>query len=461
VSDYHDLLDAIARVRDSTGDDRAWMAGLSADDIAVVTNPLSSSAAITAALAKIRAAHAGIVTPTSVPGPFPGATSQFEGAAAEAIRTAESALAQQNSLTAQIDLQVVTAVLNAHARHSEGAAELDRLQTEIEAAVATRTDLDTAAGARGFQRYLIDKLRDIRAVVETADLDATSKATLAAALASLYASAAPASAEAEPPTERPPAAPEPHRQITPDTPSPLGSHPPPEAADLPPVSDPTPVDLGLEPPVDSLSAPPVPSAAGLSPMGAGWGGGTPPAGMPFGGSLPTLPAATAPDLPLGPAPDLVQNGTDQPDSGDPSDRAEVAEDNTGAGDDPATVVLPDGQTVIAPNPRLAAVITAAVAGTPIAEAFGAQGITIPAPGTSVSAPLEVAQLSPGDIGLFTDRHALALGDGKALLDNRIQPVSGLPGLGFLGWQHPPEPDTDIPQEPPAPQPPGETVQGEA
>ena len=447
MSDYHDLLDAIARVRDSTGDDRAWMAGLSADDIAVVTNPLSSSAAITAAVAKIRAAHAGMLSPTSVPGPYPGATSQFEGAAAEAIRTAESALAHQNSLTAQIDLQVVTAVLNAHARHSEGAAELDRLQTEIEAAVATRTDLDTAAGARGFQRYLIDKLRDIRTVVETADLDATSKATLAAALASLYASAAPASAEA---------APESHQQITPDTPSPLRSHPLPAVSDLPAVSEPAPVDLGLEPPVDSPPAPPVPSAAGLSPMGAGWGGGTPPAGMPFGGSLPTLPAGTLPDLPLGPAPDLVQQ-----DAEGPPDRAEPAEDTTDAGDDPATVVLPDGQTVIAPNPRLAAVITAAVAGTPIAEAFDAQGITIPAPGTAVSAPLELAQLSPGDIGLFTDRHALALGDGKALLDNQIQPVSGLPGLGFLGWQHPPEPDTDIPQEPPAPQPPGETIQGEA
>jgi hypothetical protein len=456
VSDYHDLLDAIARVRDSTGDDRAWMAGLSADDIAVVTNPLSSSAAITAAVAKIRAAHAGIVSPTSVPGPYPGATSQSEGAAAEAIRTAESALAHQNSLTAQIDLQVVTAVLNAHARHSEGAAELDRLQTEIEAAVATRTDLDTAAGARGFQRYLIDKLRDIRTVVETADLDATSKATLAAALASLYASAAPASGEVAPPTERPSAAPESHRQITPDTPSPLSSHPPPAVSDLPAVSDPAPVDLGLEPPADSPPAPPVPSAAGLSPMGAGWGGGTPPAGMPFGGGLPTLPAAAVPDLPLGPAPDLVQQ-----DAGDSPERAELAEDNTDADDDPSTVVLPDGQTVIAPNPRLAAVITAAVGGTPIAEAFDAQGITIPAPGTSVSAPLEPAQLSPGDIGLFTDRHALALGDGKALLDNRIQPVAGLPGLGFLGWQHPPEPDTDIPQEPPAPQPPGETVPGEA
>ena len=126
-------------------------------------------------------------------------------------------------------------------------------------------------------------------------------------------------------------------------------------------------------------------------------------------------------------PDLVQQ-----DAGDPPDRAERAEDTTDAGDDPAAVVLPDGQTVIAPDPRLAAVITAAVAGTPIAEAFDAQGITIPAPGTVVSAPLEPAQLSPGDIGLFTDRHALALGDGKALLDNRIQPVSRPAGARLSG-----------------------------
>ena len=63
--------------------------------------------------------------------------------------------------------QVIAAVLNAHATHATGRAALDGLQHDIESAVATRTDLDTPAGARAFQRYLIGKLRDIRTVVET------------------------------------------------------------------------------------------------------------------------------------------------------------------------------------------------------------------------------------------------------------------------------------------------------
>ena len=195
MANYQDLLDAVARIRAATGDDGAWMSGLSADDIAAVSSPVSAPAAITAILAKLRAAHADVFAPGAGFGP-PPAPNDPEGTAAEAIRTAETALAQQNSVSAQVDLQVVTAVLNAHAGQAEGADALDSLQNEIEAAVATRTDLDTPAGARGFQRYLIDKLRDIRTVVETADLDSTSKASLAAALASLYASSAAASAEA-------------------------------------------------------------------------------------------------------------------------------------------------------------------------------------------------------------------------------------------------------------------------
>ena len=51
-----------------------------------------------------------------------------------------------------------------------------------------------------------------------------------------------------------------------------------------------------------------------------------------------------------------------------------------------TVVLPGGQTITAPSPELAAVITAAVAGTPDTDAFRLQGITIPAPGSPVSEP---------------------------------------------------------------------------
>jgi hypothetical protein len=170
-----------------------------------------------------------------------------EGAAADAIRAAETALAHQKSLTAQVDLQVVTAVLNAHAAHADGAAALDALQNEIESAVVTRTDLDTPAGARAFQRYLIDKLRDIRTVVETADLDATSKASLAAALASLYASSPSASAL---PAE-PSAGAETHGTDRPLPPEPT----PPQAVPQPrndagapfPTDTGIPVDLGLDP----------------------------------------------------------------------------------------------------------------------------------------------------------------------------------------------------------------------
>jgi hypothetical protein len=83
----------------------------------------------------------------------PTLESDLRGTAAEAIRAAEAALVRQNSVTAQVDLQMVTAVLNAHAARAGGAAALEGLQREIEAAVTTRTDLDTPAGARAFQRY--------------------------------------------------------------------------------------------------------------------------------------------------------------------------------------------------------------------------------------------------------------------------------------------------------------------
>ncbi|EUA93489.1 hypothetical protein I551_0115 [Mycobacterium ulcerans str. Harvey] len=96
------------------------------------------------------------------------------------------ALAHQNSMSSQLDLQVIAAILNAHLTAVDGSEALDELQQETEAAVRTRSDLDTLAGARDFQRFLIGKLRDIREVVATASLDDTSKATLMAAWTSLY-----------------------------------------------------------------------------------------------------------------------------------------------------------------------------------------------------------------------------------------------------------------------------------
>jgi len=105
------------------------------------------------------------------------------------------------------------------------------------------------------------------------------------------------------------------------------------------------------------------------------------------------------------------------------------------------------------------VIAAAVAGTPIQEAFGAQGITIPEPGSAITSPLDPTQVVAGDIGVFTDRHALALGGGKALLDQQIQPLAAVSGPGFIGWQHPPEPVRTTAPEVSAPIPSGPTATG--
>jgi len=451
VADYQDLLDAITRIRQATGDDGAWMAGLSSGDIAAAANPVSSPAVISAVVAKLRAAHTDVFAPGSVSGLWPQAPGQSDGAAAEAIRTAETALAQQNSQTAQLDLQVVTAILNAHTNHGEGVAALDRLQSEIEAAVVTRTDLDTPAGARSFQRYLIDKLRDIRSVVEIADVDSTSKAALAAALASLYASSASADVAEPtdpplPPNELPPAAPAAPAvasgRTEPRTPGPLDSG--------------IPVDLGLDPlppPSDTAAYLPMdypPPPTGMPPPAVapiGWGGGAPGAGMPFGGGLPTLPASSLPGFSTDPALDLPQSDAkdtpaatnDSPDQPLPDDRNGTDQNGTDQnGTDQNDAEIP-GQIGTAPSPQLAAVIAAAVAGTPIPEAFTAQGIAIPEPGSAIAAPLDPTQVVAGDIGVLTDRHALALGGGKALLDQQIQPLDAVSGPGFIGWQHPPEP----------------------
>jgi hypothetical protein len=120
---------------------------------------------------------------------------------------------------------------------------------------------------------------------------------------------------------------------------------------------------------------------------------------------------------------------------------------------PTIATLPNGETLTAATPQLAAAIEAAANGTPIADAFRQEGMTIPPPGTAVSDPVDTSKLAPGDIGMFTDRHALALGDSRALLNGQIQHISTVNGPGFLGWEHPPVP-VSAPEpnrtDPPAP-----------
>jgi hypothetical protein len=167
-----------------------------------------------------------------------------------------------------------------------------------------------------------------------------------------------------------------------------------------------------------------------------------------------MPSATPAGLPSPGALSVPGDGAEPVDDDGLPDMGSPADDDTDpAGDDrdadrddaaakpppdgPVTVTLPDGATTTVADPRLAAAMQAAAQGTPVAEAFRRQGIDIPPPGTPVLSPVDQAQLRPGDIGVLTDRHALSVGNGKALLDGQLHLAANLRGPGFLGWQHPP------------------------
>ena len=481
MASYRDLLDAIARVGAATGRPDAWTEGLDGADVAVACSPLSPPAAVTAVLAKLTAAHPAVFPSTAASNPPPASDPspvKAEGATAEAIRGAESALARQRSDAAHLDLQVLTAVANAHATAADGLARLAELQHQIETAVASRTDLDTPAGARELQRFLIAMIRDIRDVVQNAGLDAASRATLADALAALYEASTP---------ERTSADPDPGQALPEDLPGYLSDDP---SVYDPSAFDTAPALISAAPPLSPALGGAVPPPFAPAMPAPPFGGGVP--GSPFG-TMSTFPAAAplagsgpfggAPSTAGSPWPDLSPAGLsaldfpsrdDFPNDGDlPSRDAPPVDDPQRSADttdgpeesddgnvdahtdppaaDPTPILLPDGQTVLAPTPELASVISAAVEGAPIPTAFSWQGITLPAPGSPVTAPVDPARLVPGDIAVLADRHALALGNGRVLLDKQIQPISSVNGPGFIGWQHPPDPDPiNVPPVLPAP-----------
>jgi hypothetical protein len=459
MSTYDELLATVKVVRDRTGDPNAWQTGLTPTELTAVVTPATRPEQLETILAKIRGQHPDLFDPGAKPTgphrtPGPPQVDREQGAAAEAIAGAEAALAHQNSASSQLDLQVVSAIMNAHLKTVEGADALAALQRETEAAVQTRSDLDTPAGARDFQRFLIGKLRDIRAVVMNASLDDTSKSALMAAWTSLYNSSKSvpgAAGETRPAAVAPVAA-----AISP--PDSVGAAGDPFLDSLL-AGDPGLLEGDSGPgPTESAPAPAMPAALpsvpnlGLGPMpgpGSMGGWGTP-NGLGFPGrqeGSDADPALTGLDDEAVDT-DPADRESDDPDKREDTDES-AAESPPGG---PTTVTLPDGETVTAVSPQLAAAIEAAVGGASIPDAFHEQGITIPAPGSSVADPVDPAQVVPGDLGIFTDRHALALGHSKALLDGQIQHIATVTGPSFLGWEHPPTATTTAPARTDAPTP---------
>ena len=285
-----DLLAAVKYVRDRTGDPNAWQTGLTPNEVFAVVNPTTRPEQLDAIVSKIRQQHSDLFgpapgampgdprVPARPPGAPPASPEPQQGEAAKAIADAEVALAHQNSASSQLDMQVISAILNAHLKTVEGSEALNKLQQETEAAVRTRSDLDTPAGARDFQRFLISKLRDIRAVVANASLDDTSKSALMAAWTSLYDA-----------SKNEPAAPHQRRPApaAPDDPPPAGASQRPAA--LP--------DAGGDPYLDSLLDDPGLLAGDLpaqDPTAA-----PPASAMPMAPMMPSIPSFGTGSLPGG------------------------------------------------------------------------------------------------------------------------------------------------------------------
>lgn len=95
------------------------------------------------------------------------AMAEQAGRSIDAIGAGQAALARQHAATADADRVLADTLASAHAATVEGIRRLDAIEAEINHAVANQTaiGLDTAMGAREFQKFLIGKQREIQAVV--------------------------------------------------------------------------------------------------------------------------------------------------------------------------------------------------------------------------------------------------------------------------------------------------------
>jgi len=103
------------------------------------------------------------------------------GRSIDAIVEQQAALSTQHAANADADRALAEALASAHAASLEGVRRLDAIAAEIDSAVTNQAALalDTAIGAREFQKFLIAKEREIASVMsEVSDLAGAKAAVL-------------------------------------------------------------------------------------------------------------------------------------------------------------------------------------------------------------------------------------------------------------------------------------------
>jgi Domain of unknown function (DUF4226) len=422
--------------------------------------------------------------PSAPPSPQPLVTDeQQSGRAADAVRKLHEELKNRYDALSTAESGLSEALLNAHAATTDGQEKLNTIQQKIVSAVnnpALRPD--TPAGEQAFLKFLRGQVAAIGDVLSGGALLAEDQSKALAALTKLYAVDPPnAPADGPPPQPAPePITPAPAAApVTPSAPAPPDVGPEQPLPD-PALPDPTLSDLGLNG-VGSPSGGADPLASLVSSLPAGLGALSPLAGLgstplaslgelgglagPLAGlaaqagdpgrrdqpddeahdsgdadhgraedgSASTVADKTSPDAAAAadrPPPPEPQPSSGTGDHGPPADTAPAPAPTT-------TVALPDGSTVTAHTPALAAAVSANLSGQPIDAAYQQAGLELPPPGTPVSKPVDPARLSAGMIGMFKDHYVVALSSVKALQGGQVVPLSAVgSGPDFLGWMDP-------------------------
>jgi len=107
--------------------------------------------------------------------------SEQAGPSVAALRARQSALADQHNTAADADRLLSEVLASAHAATRDSIRRLDAIAEEIDRAATDRAVLavDTPIGVREFQRFLVDKQREITSVVADArELDRAKRAVL-------------------------------------------------------------------------------------------------------------------------------------------------------------------------------------------------------------------------------------------------------------------------------------------
>jgi hypothetical protein len=404
----------------------------------------------------------------------PGVNLPGSGRAAEGADAEAKAIAQLLEHLEELDRSATATVEAIHAAGAAGRQALEQIQRDVEAKITELTKqgrLNTPAGQEELRKFLKEKLTAAKQLIDEQIADAEAKARLTRELAHHYRHLAAAgggdgkagggdhagaggssggdrggsggggggSDQGTSPASAVPAAPP---AAAPTSPFGQGMMP----AGMPMPSLPSlggggmPGFGGGGDPLSALSGLAGAGAHGHNPglqddSGKGEGSGRDGSSTPKlrdeqgsgGEGSGTKPAADHGSG--GSGTELVGNQTTHPGGDGPG---------SGGGQDGGThVALPDGTSTEARSAQGVTAVKAVLNGATVSDAWHQAGVTVPPPGTPVTAPIPPTQLRAGDVGVWKDHLVMAMGNGKVLVSGQLQPLTSVgSGPDFLGWMDP-------------------------